>query len=313
MLAAMLGLLNAGLVRGAAPSPNDVLAPTADTTANNVPLAQEFDAETSYDGGSEMKQGNLRFGSVGNINSHVNYVVSPQLKEGLLLRVGFDAERNSFELPARAVLPNTLQSVNAVIGADIAVNDQILVRAEAHPGIYSDFVNVSGSDFDVPVQIGGTYLWSDDFQIIAGLQIDLKSNLPIIGAPGFRWKFADKWVISAIPPRPQLQFELTNSVTLYVGAEILGGTYHLNNNFGSNHGNPPLNNNICDFNEDRVGTGVTWKFTPNLSLDVSGGYVAYREFNMHPDHIGFDVSGTEFHNNIGDGAPYGEIGIRGSF
>ena len=42
-------------------------------------------------------------------------------------------------------------------------------------------------------------------------------------------------MLSAIPPKPQLQYELSKSVTLYTGAEILGGTYHLNNDFGTNH------------------------------------------------------------------------------
>ncbi len=193
------------------------------------------------------------------------------------------------------------------------------MRAELHPGIFSDFVNITGSDFDMPVQIGGTYLWSKDFQIIFGLQIDLKSNLPIIGLPGFRWQFADKWVLSAIPPKPQLQYQVNNSLTLYTGVEILGGTYHLNNAFGSNHGHGPgttnsqLNGNIVDFTEMRAGAGLVWKFTPNLSLDVSGGYVPYRSFDIHADRIGFNNHSTSFHNSIGDGAPYGELGVSGSF
>jgi hypothetical protein len=194
------------------------------------------------------------------------------------------------------------------------------VRIEAHPGLYSDFVHISGSDFDCPVQIGGTYLYSKDLQLILGFEIDLKSDLPIIGAPGIRWQFADKWVLSAIPPRPQLQYELNSALTLYVGADILDGTYHLNDQFGSNHGHGPntnnsqLNNNICDFTEVRTGVGFTWKFTPNLSLDVSGGYVPYREFDLHQDKIGFDSHSTTFRTDyLTRGAPYAEAGISGSF
>jgi hypothetical protein len=39
----------------------------------------------------------------------------------------------------------------------------------------------------------------------------------------------------------------------------------------------------------------------------------YREFDFHEDHIGFDQHSTIFHNNIGDGAPYAEVGLSGSF
>ena len=299
----------------------DDLAPTVapPPTDSNVPVSQEFTIEGGYTGTSITKQGSAELGGVGNTNAHFDYVVSPQIRDGFLLRFGVDAERDSFDLFPGAPLPNTLQSVNAIIGADMAFGDKIIVRAEVHPGLYSDFVNVSGSDFDMPVQLGGTYLWSKDFQIIFGVQIDLKSNYPIIGLPGFRWQFADKWVLSAIPPRPQLQYELSNSLTLYTGLDILSGTYHLNDEFGSSHGHGPgenaaqFNGNICDFTELRVGAGFTWKFTPNISLDLSGGYMPYREFDIHPDQIGYDVHDTDFHNKIGDGAPYAEAGISGSF
>jgi long-subunit fatty acid transport protein len=300
----------------------DDLAPTvAPPATNNIPISQEFEIEGAYDSGSELKQGNAHIGSSDVTYGHADYVISPQVTDAVLLRFGLDAERFSFGLPNQAPLPNTLQSVNAIIGADFAVNDKIIVRAELHPGIYSDFVSVGGSDFDMPVQIGGTYLWNKNFQIIFGLQIDVKSDLPVIGLPGFRWQFADKWVLSAIPPKPQLQYLLTKDVTLYAGAEILGGTYHLNDTFGSNHGHPAsgvsnnsnLNSNIADYGEFRVGLGVTWKFAPNLSLDVNGGYVPYREYDIHPDRFGYNTHSTIFHNNIGAGGGYGEVGLSGSF
>jgi hypothetical protein len=300
----------------------DDLSPTVTPPAvSSIPISQEFELEGAYDSGSEFKQGSARIGADDDTYGHGDYVVSPQITDAVLLRFGVDAERFSFGLPAQAPLPTTLQSVNAIIGADFAVNDKIIVRAELHPGLYSDFVNITGSDFDMPVQIGGTYLWNKNFQIIFGLQVDLKSDLPIIGLPGFRWQFADKWVLAAIPPKPQLQYELTKAVTLYAGAEILGGTYHLNDQFGSNHGHPAagvsnnsnLNGNIADYGEFRVGLGVTWKFAPNLSLDVSGGWVPYREYDLHPDRVGFDDSNTIFHNNLGGGGGYGEVGLSGSF
>ena len=299
---------------------DEIAAPTVSEPAQpSLPISQEFTMEGSYTGKTELKQGSAPLGGVGKSNAHFNYVASPEIKDGFLLRFGVDAERNSFELPSAAPLPNTLQSVNAIIGADMAIGDKIIVRAEAHPGIYSDFVDVNWNSFDCPVQIGGTYLFSKDFQVILGLQIDLKSSIPVIGAPGFRWQFADKWVLSAIPPKPQLQYQLSNDLTLYTGLDILGGTYQLNKSFGNNHGhgigdaNSQFNNNICEYAEVRVGAGFTWKFMPNLSLDCSGGYIPYRELSVHASQIGFQIDDTTFHNNIGDGAPYAAVGISGSF
>lgn len=297
----------------------DAVTPTLAPPTESVPVSQEFLMETSVTGSSITKQGNASIGGVQNINSHFNYVVSPQVKDGILLRLGADWERNSFSLPAAAPLPNTLQSTNLIIGSDMVLSDKIIMRAEVHPGLYSDFVNITGSDFDMPLQVGGTYLWSKDFQIILGLQLDLKSSIPLIGIPGFRWQFADNWVLSAFPPKPRLEYEYSKSLTFYTGAEVLGGTYHLNDNFGSNHGHGPgspntqLNGNIAEFAEFRVGAGATWKFTPNLTLDVSGGYMPYRSFDIHEDKIDFNTHSTTFHNSLSDGAPYGEVGISGSF
>jgi len=325
LLLAALGLLAAPALRADNASASgtdtkDELSPTiAPPQDNGIPVSQEFTAEGSWSGRAQVKQGNADLGTVSNTNAHFDYVASPQVKDGVLLRFGVDAERNSFSLFPGAPLPNTLQSVNAIIGTDLTLGDKTIVRAEIHPGIYSDWVSVGGNDFDCPFQLGGTYLYSKDFQIIFGIQVDLKSDFPIIGLPGFRWQFADKWVISAIPPKPQLQYELSNTTTLYVGADILNGTYHVNNNFGTNHGHGPdttnaqFNNNIVDFTEVRIGAGVTWKFTPNLSMDFSAGYMPYRDFAFHQDKIQFDTHETSFHNDLGNGAPYAEAGISGSF
>jgi hypothetical protein len=303
-----------------ADDPKNDLSPTiAAPQDNDIPISQEFSVDGGWSGRAQVKQGNADLGTVSNTNAHFDYVASPQIQDGLLVRLGIDAERNSFSLFPGAPLPNTLQSVNAVIGTDVSFGDKTIVRAEIHPGIYSDFVNVGGNDFDCPFQLGGTYLYSKDFQLIAGIQIDLKSDFPVIGLPGFRWQFADKWVISAIPPKPQLQYELNNATTLYVGADILAGTYHVNGDFGTNHGHGPsttnsqFNNNIIDFTEIRIGAGCLWKFTPNLSLDVSAGYMPYRDFAFHQDKIDFDSHETSFHNDLGNGAPYAEAGISGSF
>ncbi len=299
----------------------DSITPVVAPPAESVPVSQEFSLEGSYAGQMSTKQGSSTLGNVTDIHSHFNYVVSPQIKDGILLRLGVDSERNSFGLFNAAPLPNTLQSVNAIIGVDFTLNDKIIMRVEGHPGIYSDWVGpITWNDFDMPVQIGGTYLYSKDLQFILGLQVDLKSDLPVVGLPGVRWQFADKWVLSAIPPKPQIQYLVNPSLTVYAGGELIGGTYQLNPLFGSSHGHGPnnigasqLNNNVCDFAEFRVGPGVTWKFTPNLSLDVSGGYIPYRTFNMHSGQIGFASNWTDFHNDVGNGAPYGEVGISGSF
>lgn len=307
-----LGMLVSALALTHANDAKDSIAPAV-STSENIPISQEFLIEGSYSGKSDMKQGSAKRGGVDDINTHVNYVLSPQITDSTLLRVGFDWERNSFGLYSSAALPNTLQSVNAIIGADFSVNDHILIRAELHPGLYGDFTEITGNDFDAPLQVGGTYLYSKTLQFIFGVQLDLKSTLPLVALPGIRWQFADKWVLSAIPPKPRIEYEASKSLKLYVGAQILGGTYHVNREFGSNHGDQALNNQNVDYAEFRVGAGFVWKLTPNISLDLSGGYVPYREFDFHSTEISFSHDDKTFHNNLSHGAPYSALSISGSF
>src|SRR5258708_4351589 len=112
----------------------DDLSPTiTPPQETNIPVSQEFIMEGGYTGTSITKQGNAKLGGVSNINSHFNYVVSPQIKDGVLLRFGLDTERNSFGLFSGAPLPNTLQSVNAIIGADLALGDKLIMHVDPHP------------------------------------------------------------------------------------------------------------------------------------------------------------------------------------
>jgi hypothetical protein len=308
-----------GIAWAGTDSSDAITPPVATQQDTSVPISQEFTAEGGWSTRATTQQGNAKLGGSSDANGHVNYVASPTIKDGLLLRFGIDAERFSFGLPPNAPLPNTLQSVNAIIGTDMSIGDKTIVRAELHPGIYSDFVHLTGNGFDCPLQVGGTYLYSKEFQVIFGIQMDLKSNLPVIGVPGFRWQFADDWTISAIPPKPRIEYELNKQVTFYLGADILDGTYQLNSTFGVSHGhgaapnNDQFNNNVCDFTEVRVGPGVVWKFTPNLSFDASAGWMPYRSFDIHPSSIGFDITDTTFKNRLSHGVPYAEAGVSGSF
>ena len=130
---------------------DSITPPTVEKTS--IPISQEFSAEGGYSGGVLTKQGSKPLGNLDNINSHFNYVVSPQVKDGVILRFGVDAERDSFGLPNKSPLPNTLQSANLIIGADLALTDKILFRIEVHPGYYGDNGDITSSDIDVPVAV----------------------------------------------------------------------------------------------------------------------------------------------------------------
>ncbi len=251
-----------------------------------ITISHEFTSENSFVAGANAKVGNQKFGNVTEINNHVNYVLSPQLKDNLLLRVGVDYERYSFGLPSTEKRggfylpsPNTLQSTSMIIGADYTINDQWFMRVEASPGVYNDSEDLSGNDVNVPFIIGGSYIVDKDLQWFFGVSVDLWRDLPVLPGAGVRWKFSDQWTLFFVLPKPQLQYELNERLTLYVGANLKGGSYRTSESFGSEHGRSRLNNAIVNYSEVRLGAGATWKALSFLDVNIEGGYIPTRTFD----------------------------------
>ena len=257
-----------------------LLVALASGPAHAGEISSEFDADYSYVGPSGMENGGKNGGDISEQSSTVRYVVSSGLENGNLFRFGGEWQRYSFSsLPSMAApLPNTLQSLSAVIGMDVQLWGWI-IRIEAQPGFYGDFEEVTSRAFNAPIILGGTYLVNADLQWVAGVSVNWERSAPVLPAAGVRWKFADKWVINAILPRPRLEYEMNKTVTLYAGGDFKIGTYRTSGNFGDAHGYSKLNNSILDYTEIRVGAGASIKAGSMFKVDMETGCMTYREFD----------------------------------
>ena len=88
--------------------------------------------------------------------SNLAFIYTPRIKFGIL-RLGAQWERYSFGYPdGGQQLPNTLQSVNAIVGLDTRLGDSLLIRFEAQPGFYGTaFDHLDGNAFNIPFVLGG--------------------------------------------------------------------------------------------------------------------------------------------------------------
>src|SRR5207248_6804431 len=114
-----------------------ICAAEIDSTASLFPLAGEYTAEETDVGEGDVTRGRNR--SVRDFDeqdSLLHLVFTPRIKLGVL-RLGAEWERFSFGFPSGAPLPDTLQSINLVLGLDTQFSDSILVRFEGRPGIYN--------------------------------------------------------------------------------------------------------------------------------------------------------------------------------
>src|SRR2546423_5028581 len=164
----------------------------------------EFDVEGTYVG-----KGDVRRGETGNrvirdfdeTQGHIHFVLTPMTKIGIL-RLGVQTERYSFSFGGNAAIPDHLHSTNLIIGLDTEFSDSFLIRIEAQPGFYgTDFDDFGRDTFNVPFLIGGTYIYSSNFQFVFGIGVDALRQTPVLPGGGGRGKFAPQWTLPpAFPP-----------------------------------------------------------------------------------------------------------------
>ena len=269
-------------------------------------LSYEYNSEASFFGSGTLNRNSKDVGTIDEISSSASFIVSRQLSDALLLRLGAEWEYYSFDTKTTVAIPNVVQGAALAVGLDWQVTPAIIARIQAHPGIYSNFARVSLSQFNAPFEIGGTYFVSPDLQFFAGVGVDLNRDalIPAIPAAGFRWKMADKWVLYSMLPRPQLQYSARDNLKFFVGADLRDSTFRMDDEFGHTRGVRKLDNAVLDYTEVRTGGGVTWQVTKAIGVDLEGGCVPYRRFSFPR---------ADYKVHASDPVPYFRIGISAKF
>lgn len=298
------------------------LSTSENTTSDSSPsFPFEFDAEYAYIGESDVSRSFREVNNIKENYSLLRFVYTPRIKFGIL-RLGGAWERFDFDLPEFVPLrrppplspiggfllgppqiPDTLQSVSAIVGLDTQFSDSILVRFEAQPGIYGTD-DLDGDSFNVPFVLGGTYIYSSNLQFVFGVGVDFNRNYPVFPGGGIRWRFASQWILNAVVPTPRLEFELSKNLTIYAGADLKGSTFRVEDHFGDARADARLNHAVLSYTEIRTGLGLEWKIRPEIKLSVEGGYLPYREFDFHRADVRYKYD---------SGAPYGAIALHAAF
>lgn len=268
------------------------------------PFSAEYVVEETFVGGGDVNSGSQVVRDFNESDTQVRFVFTPRVKIGIL-RIGAEWERFSFDFPDSAPLPDTLQSVSLVLGLDTQLSDSILVRFEAQPGMYNTGFGHLSDDFNMPFIVGGTYIYSPNLQFIAGVSVDVERKYPVLPAAGVRWKMARQWILNGVLPTPRIEFEPTKDLTFYVGADIKQTNFRVDDNFGTNHGNPRLDHAVLSYAEVRTGVGLDWKIASFLTLSAETGYQPYRSFDFYRADVEFDQTGGA--------APYGMVSLHGAF
>lgn len=271
------------------------------------PFSFEFHAEGTFVGNGDVERGehgNLRVRDFDETDARIHFILTPMTKIGVL-RLGIQTERYSFGYGNLAPIPKDLHSTALVVGLDTEFSDSFLIRFELDPGFYgTDFDDFGRDTFNVPVILGGTYIFSSNFQVVFGIGVDALRKYPVLPGGGIRWKFASQWTLNAVVPTPRLEFEPNSNLLFYVGADIRATSYRVEKNYGSLRGNPALNHAAITYEEVRVGGGLDWKLTSAMKLSLEGGVIPYRNFDFHRTDVRYHQDSI---------APYGMAALHVAF
>jgi hypothetical protein len=262
----------------------------------------EYVAEETYIAEADVARGKRAVRDFNENDTIVRYIATPRISVGIL-RLGAEWERFSFGMGDQVFLPDVLQSAALVLGLDTQFSDSILIRMEAHPGVYGT-TRFTWDDVNIPFIAGGTYIYNPNLQFIVGVSVDVEGKYPVIPAAGIRWKIARDWVLNAVAPEPRLEYSALRDITLYVGANIKQTNFRMDENFGNDQHDPALNHAVMSYSEVRTGIGADWKLSPILTVTAEAGYQPYRTFDFYRTDVRFHEAGS---------APYGMISLHGAF
>lgn len=262
-----------------------------------------YQAEFTHSFDSDLNRGDRSLGNLNTSLFSLDYTTFRRASDRYTWGIGAGWDYAHFDVPAAAPVPETGHGVFARLNNRWDFADKWSLRTDLRPGIYSDFRDLSGDDFNVPFTVILSYNYSPTLTLVAGLNVNYQSDVPLIGGPGVIWRFAEGWQLRAVLPKPQVTYSPNEEWTLFAGGELKGVTIRVAEDFGTRAGMANLNNDRLTYREIRVGAGARYRLHRLFTLTFEGGYAIDRRFQ-------FDESNLLLN---GDGAPYVQFSINGIY
>jgi hypothetical protein len=264
--------------------------------------AFDWQARYSSSGSADIAEGSRPLGTMRHSHTALEGSTTLPLGSDSAAIVGLGLRRFDFS-GSIADVPDSLSSIALKLGYARTFSRQWSLRAEIDPGVYSDFEDVGSDDLSAPFGLRLIYAASRELQWAFALFVDTRSSVPVIGGVGARWQFAPKWTLLAFLPEPRVEYAASETLRLFAGAGMRGGTFRVAEDFGRRRGRAQLDNQDVDFREITLGAGARWEFSRTLSAGVTLGWMLDRRFEYENRDLLLN----------GDGAPTLSFFVGGSF
>ena len=176
------------------------------------------------------------------------------------------------------------------------------LSSRIRPGFYTQN-DIGISSFDMPISLGRIFVVQDKkFYVFLGAYAAfLHGGLPVWPLAGVIWIPNEKLRFMGTLPDPKIVYSVSDKLDLYLGGELVGGSYRTDRNPGIQPAK--LNGTQVDFVDYRVGVGFSYDLSKLSSLDFGAGYSIQREFD-------FDRAGETYRT---DPSPYIRLTLKLAF
>jgi hypothetical protein len=279
---------------------------TVANTAMTAPMSDEyvpldtFNIDSGYVFESDLNHGGSH-GKQDEIQNEIEYGHRIHLSGNFYIHLGLAYDRFDFG-STNSPVPNHLQSFAGVFGIEVMKGSDVGAFISIRPGFYTQN-DIGISSFDMPISLGRIFVVQDKkFYIFLGAYAAfLHGGLPVWPLAGVIWIPNEKVRLMATLPDPKLIYSVSDKLDLYLGGELVGGSFRTDRNPGIEPGK--LNGAQVDFVDYRVGVGFNYDLSKLSSLDFGAGYSIQREFD-------FDRAGETYRT---DPSPYIRLTVKLAF
>lgn len=256
----------------------------ASTVVGQPFAARSATVEVDYAGSSGLSRG---LANVGDFSaSRMSLAADWLASERGSWKLGTSYRLQSFYSDGSAPLPSRVHAAS-LTATMVERRDRWTLIGRVAPGIYSDLEDLDLGDFNIPAVVTAAYAWSPKLDLLLGLRFDARNEIPVVGGPGLRWKPADEWTLNLFFPRPELVWRFRKDLSFRLGGAFVGGSYRVGERFGSDRGEPQLNDTQLTYREIRAVAGCTWQIDRSSSVQLDAGAVVNRRLSFNDRKLQF--------------------------
>ncbi len=280
------------------------VSPQQQSVREQKARSQLFDVtmESSYTAAGETKFRGTTF------DDSDAYNISLDLNSRITLNqhwmVPFELKSRNLELGALTgvPIPDGIHTLQFGTGLGYTPSDRWMFMARIAPTLYK-FSDVSGNDMGFSGSLTATWKYNPSLKFMFGVIASPDSDIKVLPIAGLDWIISDQLDLRLMLPKPQLIYTPNDRWRFHVGAELNTAIFRTSDSLGTSIGLPQYNDEIGNYRDIRIGTGICYRFSKSISMEADVGYSVNRQI----DYTEIDET-VEFAS-----APYAGLGLRVNF